>query len=116
MEATKEAYLANMGQTVKIGRYTCEVCSRHKATQSGSYERGFKFGGSTYGYLKTHTKARGTEYSFDHGATWSRDVFLASKVRSGKILLARDKPRGEFAFDAIQKINRDYDSNYQWRP
>jgi hypothetical protein len=108
VEATKEAYMANMGQTVKVGRYTCEVGSKRKDGRSGSYERGFKFTSSTYGYLKTVTKARGTQYSFDHGATWHYDLYKASKVRSGKILLERDAPRKEFAYDAIQRINAQY--------
>ena len=108
MQATKEAYLANMGQTVKVGRYTCEVGSKRKDGRSGSYERGFKFTSSTYGYLKTHTKVRGTQYSFDHGATWHYDIYTASKARSGKILLERNAPRKEFAYDSIQQINREY--------
>lgn len=108
MEATKAAYLANMGQKVKIGRYECEVGSKRKDGRSGSYERGFKFTSSTYGYLMTHTKARGTEYSFDHGKTWHYNLYTASKTRSGKILLERNAPRKEFAYDAIQKINREY--------
>jgi hypothetical protein len=115
VEATKAEYMANMGQTVKVGRYTCEVGSKRKDGRSGSYERGFKFTSSTYGYLKTTTRARGTEFSFDHGKTWDRDIYKASKVRSGKILLERDAPRGEFAFEAIQKINRDYDPSYKWK-
>jgi hypothetical protein len=108
MEATKEAYLANMGQTVKVGRYTCEVGSKRKDGRSGTWERGFKFTSSTYGYLKTTTKARGTQFSFDHGKTWHYNIFTASKVRSGKILLERNAPRPEMAYDAIQKINREY--------
>jgi hypothetical protein len=114
MQATKADYLAMMGQTVRVGRYTCEVGSKRRSGQSGSYERGFKFTSSTYGYLKTTTRARGTEYSFDHGKSWHWNILQASKVRSGKILLERDAPRGEFAFDAIQRINREYDKNYQW--
>ena len=108
MQATKEAYLANMGKTVKVGRYTCEVGSKRKDGRSGTWERGFKFTSSTYGYLKTTTKVRGTEYSFDHGKTWNRDLYTASKARAGKILLERDTPRKEFAYDAIQQINREY--------
>ena len=107
MEATKEAYLANMGKTVKVGQYTCEVGSKRKDGQSGSYEKGFKFTSSVYGYLKTTTN-KGVEYSFDHGKTWSYSLFNASKVRSGKILLERDKPKKEFAYDAIQQINKEY--------
>lgn len=114
MQATKAEYLANMGKTVKVGRYTCEVGSERKDSRSGSYERGFKFSSSVYGYLKTTTKARGTEFSFDHGKTWHYNLYTASKTRSGKILLERNAPRGEFAFDSIQKINRDYDANYRW--
>lgn len=108
MEATKEAYLKNMGKTVKVGIYTCEVGSKRKSGRSGSYNRGFKFTSSVYGYLKTTTKARGVEYSFDHGKTWSYSLLKASKVRSGKILLERDTPKKEFAYDAIQQINANY--------
>ena len=108
MQATKEAYLANMGKTVKVGRYTCEVGSKRKDGRSGTWSTGFKFTSSTYGYLKTTTKARGTEFSFDHGATWHYDIYKASKVRKGKILLDRNAPRKEFAYDAIQRINREY--------
>ena len=108
MQATKADYMAHMGQTVRVGRYTCEVGSKRRSGQSGSYERGFKFTSSTYGYLKTTTKAHGTQYSFDHGKTWNWDLFKAEKVRSGKILLERNAPRKEFAYDAIQKINREY--------
>lgn len=108
MQATRAEYLANMGKTVKVGRYECKVGSKRKDGRSGSYERGFKFTSSTYGYLMTTTKARGTEYSFDHGKTWHYSLFTASKVRSGKILLERIAPRKEFAYDAIQKINREY--------
>jgi hypothetical protein len=97
-----------MGKTVKVGIYTCEVGSKRKDGQSGSYEKGFKFTSSVYGYLKTTTKARGVEYSFDHGKTWSYCLLKASKVRSGKILLERDKPKKEFAYDAIQQINKEY--------
>ena len=107
MEATKTAYLANMGQTVKIGRYTCEVGSKRNSGRSGTYSTGFKFTSSTYGYLKTTTKARGAQYSFDHGKTWHYDLYKASKIRSGKILLERDT-RKEFAYDSIQRINAAY--------
>jgi hypothetical protein len=108
MQATRAEYLANMGQTVKVGRYLCEVGSKRNDGRTGTWERGFKFTSSTYGYLKTTTKARGVEYSFDHGATWHYDIYKASKVRKGKILLQRDQPRKEFAYDAIQRINAQY--------
>jgi len=106
--AVKQEYLDNMGQKVKVGKYECEVGSKRKDGQSGSYERGFKFTSSTYGYLKRITKVRGAEFSFDHGVTWSYDLYKASKVRGGKILLERDAPRKELAYDAIQQINRNY--------
>lgn len=115
MGPTKEAYLANMGCQVKLGRYLVTVTDYRKTGRSGSWERGFKFTSSTYGMLSRKLKKNFfTEYSCDHGKTWASSPSQASKVRSGKILLERDQPRKEFAFDAIQKINRDYDKNYQW--
>ena len=109
MQATKEDYLANMGQTVKVGRYTCQVGKKRKDTKSGSWARGFKFGSSVYGYLVRQQKQWPcTQYSFDHGATWHWDMLQAMKVRKGKILLERDTPEGEFAYDSIQHINLAY--------
>lgn len=116
MEHTKDAYLANMNQVVKVGRYTCTVREYRKEGRSGSWERGFKFTNSVYGMLvrklKTHYC---TEYSCDHGATWHPSASAASKVRAGKVLLSRTT-QGEFAFDSIQRINKQYDPNYTWRP
>ncbi len=108
MESTKEAYIANMGNIVKVGRYECEVCSFHKEGRSGTWATGFKFTSSTYGYLKCKTKTKGTRFSFDHGASWSDSFKLASKVRKGKILLERKAPEKELAYNAIQAINAQY--------
>jgi hypothetical protein len=115
MEATKEAYLANMGRQVKLGRYLVTVTDYHKEGRSGTWERGFKFTRSVYGMLSRKLKKNYfTEYSCDHGKTWASSPSQASKVRSGKILLDREQPRKEFAFDSIQEINRDYDPSYKW--
>lgn len=109
MEATKEAYLANMGRQVKLGRYTVTVTDYHKEGRSGTWERGFKFTRSVYGMLSRKLKKNYyTEYSCDHGKTWASSPSTAAKVRSGKILLEREQPRKEFAYDAIQEINRRY--------
>ena len=85
------------------------------------YERGFKFGEITYGLLKLDvapTKANGyrtSMWSCNHGLSFHPTVQLAKKVK-GKIIVDRPAPRGEFAFDRIQAINREYDPNFKWKP
>jgi hypothetical protein len=65
------------------------------------------------GYIPTSRRA--IEYSTDHGKTWHSMLNDALKCQ-GKVVLSRDT-HGEFAFEAIQAINRKYDGpNYKWRP
>ena len=110
----KQWYLDNMGKTVKVGRFKCEVISRQKEGKSGSWERGFKFTTSVYGGLRRDTTGAYL-YSFDHGLTWMAGDRNAIKVRAGKTLLKRST-QGEMAFNSIQEINRKWDSGYKWKP
>ena len=113
MEHTKEWYNANMGQTVKVRRHTCTVAKYEKQSQSGSYERGFKFHTTIYAMLQKGT-GWGAMYSFDGGQTWAtQSAAYKSAGRSGKVMLERTTSK-EFAFDAIQRINKEYDPNYKW--
>jgi hypothetical protein len=74
MEATKEAYLANMDKTLSLGKRDVTVCKFESTSQSGSYERGFKWTYTTYGYLTCRVKKtkyfHPMMYSFDHGARY----------------------------------------------
>ena len=112
-----EEYLANMGQGCTLNGVTVTVTSYSRSSHTGSYERGFKFSDNTYGVLVK--QLRGTKYykpsrySPDHGKTWYETLYDAKKQRAGKVKLANYKSK-EFAFDAIQQINKDYDRNYAW--
>ena len=116
----KEEYKANDGKDVLLGTEVVYLFLDRKDTKSGSWERGFKFGSITYGILKrTYTSLKGKrryfEFSFNHGATWHKDVAEARKSK-GKVIVDKPALRGEFAFEGIQKINRDYDPYYKWKP
>lgn len=101
-----------------LGDMSVTVHLYEKHSQSGSWERGFKYTNSTYGYLRK--QLRGTKYykpfrySPDHGKTWYETLEAAKKQRAGKVLVERET-HGEFAFNSIQKINRDYDPQYKWK-
>jgi len=103
-------YTEFKGQEVLLGTIVVTVYSYKKHSQSGSYERGFKYTDSTYGYLK-----KGIEVSPDHGKTWYYSLEEAKKQRAGKVLVERRNNK-EFAFESIQRINRDYDPQYKWKP
>jgi hypothetical protein len=117
---SKDEYKANKGNDVLLGKVEVRVLLESVDTKSGSWERGFKFGSVTYGILrKTHLSSKRPfthhEFSCDHGATWHPTVALAKKSK-GKVIVERSTPRGEFAFSSIQRINREYDSGYKWKP
>ena len=120
---SKEEYKANKDKDVLLGKDVVRVVLSRKDTKSGSWERGFKFGSITYGILKRKVKQKSPwskkiielpEYSADHGATWHPDARAALKSK-GKVVVERSTPRGEFAFNSIQRINREYDPNYKWK-
>jgi hypothetical protein len=96
------------GRIVTVGIH----CSRN---QSGSWSRGFKFSKREYGMLVHETLRKVKEYSLNHGASWHSSIKEAKKSK-GKVILSQEI-RGEFAFNAIQKLNREYEGpGYRWRP
>lgn len=102
-------YWENIARECILGKYIVKVCKYEKESQSGSWERGFKWTYTTYGFLIRELK--GTKYfkpsrfSVDHGATWHDTFEEAKKQRAGKVKLEVRKSQ-EFAFDSIQKINK----------
>jgi len=117
---SKDEYKANNGKDVLLGKVEVRVFLESVDTKSGSWANGFKFGSVTYGILrKTHLSSRRPfthhQFSCDHGVTWHPDIKTAKKSK-GKVIVERSTPHGEFAFSAIQRINRDYDPNYRWKP
>jgi len=116
---SKDEYKANKGNDVLLGKVEVRVFLESVDTKSGSWANGFKFGSVTYGILrKTHLSSKRPfthhEFSCDHGVTWHPDIKSAKKSK-GKVIVERSTPRGEFAFDSIQRINRDYDPYYKWK-
>ncbi len=111
-------YVEYEGKQVQLGKYVVNVCSYTRSSQTGSYARGFKFSDNTYGYVTRQLKGtkyyKPTRFSPDHGETWYESFAEMKKQRSGKIKLSNYKSK-EFAFDAIQSINRSYDPQYQWK-
>jgi hypothetical protein len=86
-----------------------------KESRAGSYERGFKFTTTEYKMLEQGT-GWNKEYSLDGGKTWAHSEYLAWKAsdRKDRVKLNSTR-RGELAFDAIQKINREYHGpGYKW--
>jgi hypothetical protein len=83
-----------------------------KQGRSGSYERGFKFTTTIYEMLYDDVKR---EYSMDNGKTWGYSEFNAWKLseRKDRVKISGSSSK-EFAFDAIQKINKSYDPTYKW--
>jgi hypothetical protein len=117
----KDEYKVNNGKDVMLGDQRVYLFTECKDTKSGSWEKGFKFGSITYGILKRTTvtakgKYRYAEYSYNHGVTWHARPEDAKKSK-GKVIVERSTPHGEFAFNSIQKINREYHGpGYKWTP
>ena len=120
----KEEYEAHRSTDVLLGTDKVHVTLDYVSTKSGSWEKGFKFGSITYGVLRRTVKKKPSwskklidvsEFSCNHGATWHKDLTEAKKSK-GKVVIARSKPAGEFAFNDIQKLNRQYDPTYKWTP
>ena len=110
-------YLANMSKGCTLNGITVAVASYTNESRTGSSMRGFKFSSNTYGVLVKQLKGtkyyKPSRYSPDHGKTWYETLDEAKKQRAGKVKLSSTSSK-EFAFDAIQKINKDYDRNYSW--
>jgi hypothetical protein len=110
-------YMSNMYNGCTLDGVTVAVTSYTVDSRSGSYERGFKYSSNTYGVLVKQLKGtkyyKPSRYSPDHGKTWYETLAEARKQRAGKVKLNSTSSK-EFAFDAIQKINKDYDRNYAW--
>jgi hypothetical protein len=107
-EANKAELEAHMGEDCKLGRSIVRVDSDRVSTQSGSYERGLKFHTTTYVVLMKKPNAMFPEMSYDYGKTWSTCRIDARKSAGrAKIMLKRNTSK-EFAYDAIQRINREY--------
>ena len=113
-----EEYIAYMGKGCTLNGVTVAVTSYTNDSRTGSYARGFKFSSNTYGVLVkqlTGTKYyKPSRYSPDHGVTWYETLAEAKKQRAGKVKLNSTSSK-EFAFDSIQKINKEYDKSYSWR-
>lgn len=119
---SKEEYKTHDGQEVMLGDLKVKVVLDRVSTKSGSYARGFKFGSITYGLLERAVKPSKktmwypSEFSCDHGVSWHPTVTQAKKVK-GKVIVDKPAPRGEFAFDRIQELNRQYEGpSYKWKP
>ena len=110
-------YMSNMGKGCTLDGVTVAVTSYTVDSRTGSYARGFKFSSNTYGVLVKQLKGtkyyKPSRYSPDHGVTWYETLDEMKKQRAGKVKLASRSSK-EFAFDAIQQINKDYDRNYAW--
>ena len=107
-EPNKAELEANMGQDCKLGRIVVRVGSDRVNTQSGSYQRGIKFHTTTYAVLLKNPGAMFPEMSYDYGKTWSTSRLQAQKsAKRAKVMLSRSTHK-EFAYDAIQSINRKY--------
>ena len=114
-----EEYAAYAGQQCLHRGFTVTVRSYTNDSRTGSSARGFKFGSNTYGYLERQLVGskhyRPRCYSPDHGTTWYDSLDEMRKQRAGKVKLSSTSSK-EFAFDSIQKINKDYDRSYTWTP
>lgn len=120
LSATPNAaeYIANNEQQCLLGKTVVTVSSYSNYSRTGSYARGFKFSDNTYGYLIKKLKGtkyyKPSRYSADHGATWHESFSEMKKQRAGKVKLSSTSSK-EFAFDSIQKLNKEYDPSYTWR-
>ena len=107
-EPNKTELEAHMGEDCKLGRVVVRVGTDRVNTQSGTYERGLKFHTTTYVVLLKKPDAMFPEMSYDYGKTWSTSRNQARKSAGrAKVMLARET-RKEFAYDAIQAVNRRY--------
>ena len=118
LEHTKAFYTANMGKKVIAFRgQEAEIITFSMSGQSGSWMRGFKFHNSKWAMLKRvriiarrkHGVTKRTDYSMDGGRSWWSTMQAARQMtKKGRIKLSTDTKK-EFAYDAIQRINKEYD-------
>jgi hypothetical protein len=117
-ELDKSQYDTLKDKTVRFGKLSVTVHVKHRDSQSGSWERGFKFTTRKYGYLTKRLKGtkyyKPIRYSADHGRTWHPDLKTALRSK-GKVILETRRSK-EMAFDSIQSLNRQWDPGYQWKP
>jgi hypothetical protein len=92
------------------------------SNRQGSYERGLKWSSTRYGTLRRNVTKNNATVSVDHGKTWHRtpywmyepEKYALSKTPKGRVRLGTNVEK-EFAFDAIQKINREWEGpGYRW--
>jgi hypothetical protein len=115
---TKEFYLTNRGAKVRLGARVVQVVHHSTESRGGSWERGFRFYSSKWGALRWELKGtkyhKPSRYSMDHGKTWHHSLRDAYRSK-GKMRLETDN-HGEFAFEGIQTINREWEgADYRWR-
>lgn len=107
---TAENYRRYRGQKMRIGKNIVIIEVYRTESRGGSWERGFKFSNSEWGILK---RVSDKSFSMDHGKTWHSNPKAAAKSK-GKMRL-NSETRGEFAFEGIQKLNREYyGPGYKW--
>jgi len=97
----------------KLGRLFVVVSSVRSENRYGTWATGFKFSTIEYGVLTYHPTKDTWLISANHGVTWHSTIAEAKRSK-GKVVLYNSKTE-EFAFNGIQRINRDYDPNYKWR-
>lgn len=116
-KANKDEYTTHMGTDVLLGKKVVRVVKYSKDGRSGTYERGFKFTTNVYGGL---FDAKANKVTFDHGVTWVwcyqsnvdnyNGLYTQWKLTpKGRIRLESDSQK-EFSYDAIQAINRQFNS------
>ena len=109
---TKEWYAANMDKHVRAGRFKCRVSNHRTESRQGSYERGLRWSVSQWATL---VRLSDCYVSMDHGKTWHFNASEAYRKTKGKLRLESSN-HGEFAFDAIQRLNRSWDPSFRWHP
>lgn len=109
MKFTLEWYNARQGKIVYVNGQRCTITSHRTESRMGSYERGLAWSHTTWAMLRRN---KDRCVSMNHGATWHASARDAMKSK-GKLKL-NSKIEKEFAFEGIQRINRDYDPGFVW--
>lgn len=106
-KADPKEYADHMDEECKFGKFKVTVGKDTIHSKSGSYGKGLKFHVREVGYL-TRMDRSCKLYSFDHGVTWNFDKLTARKLAGRKKVTLSRKTNKEFAYDAIQVINKKY--------